>query len=100
MYEKESDRTLKTIAVTVGEFQERLHQFKSVNNSSQYSPEDVSVYSHLALIHQVAKAYALEVLTKLVGHPTELAIEEITNPPLHDQENNDEPVVIQFSYCD
>ncbi|NEU66936.1 hypothetical protein [Spirosoma agri] len=52
------------------------------------------------MIHQVAKAYALEATISLVDSPVELAIEEITNPPLYDFDNGDELVVIQFSYKD
>lgn len=57
-----------------------------------------SLLSRLALIHQVAKAYALESLPPSASATADVSIEEITDPPFYESGLNDETVIIQFSY--
>lgn len=86
-----ASRQEQTIEVTAREFGERLDQLTQTQSGS--------VYSRLALIHQLAKAFAMEALAGLGPTPTDLTIDELTDPPLYDGVDNTDPVVIQFSYC-
>lgn len=57
-----------------------------------------SVYSRLALIHRVAKAYACEEVSGEQNSHPEVEIDELTDPPLMDEGTENEWVVITFSY--
>ncbi|MEZ0540014.1 hypothetical protein [Fibrella arboris] len=59
-----------------------------------------SVYSRLALIHQVAKALATESVNASGHTPTDLTIDELTDPPLYEGMADVEPVLIQFSFSE
>ncbi|RYE70160.1 MAG: hypothetical protein EOO81_08070 [Oxalobacteraceae bacterium] len=80
----------KTIDVTASQFSEQLDQLTQTQSGS--------VYSRLALIHQVAKAFATEALNAAGSTPHDLTIDELTDPPLYEWADNADPVIIQFSY--
>lgn len=83
-------RQEQTIDVPARAFSERLDRL------SQSQPG--SVYSRLALIHQVAKAFAMEAVNASGRTPVDLTIDELTDPPLYESTSDDEPVIIQFSF--
>lgn len=84
------DRAWKQVAVPARQFQERMHQMDQSATGS--------LLSRLALLHQVAKAYALESLPPLAYGTANVSIEEITDPPFYGQVPDDETVLIQFSF--
>ncbi|MEZ0609058.1 hypothetical protein ACAW74_11110 [Fibrella sp. WM1] len=89
----QQQRTQQTIDVSARDFAERVGQL-----SATQSPTG-SVYSRLALIHQVAKAYAAEAVEAAGYVPVDLDIDELTDPPLYEGAvDADDRVVIQFSY--
>lgn len=94
MQEQRSDRQWQTIDIPAREFSTRLDEYL---NSDALAG---TLFSRLAVIHQVAKAYAIEATQKLSPdlQPTDVEIEEITDPPMYGYVLDDEPVVIQFSY--
>jgi hypothetical protein len=94
MEERQTNRQWHTIEVPANEFTSRLNQFISTQASTG------ALFSRLALIHQVAKAYAVEAISKSGNERTDLEIEEITDPPLYGYILDDEPVIIQFSYIE
>ncbi|RYC68848.1 MULTISPECIES: hypothetical protein [Spirosoma] len=87
-----TDRHWQTISIPASDFSERLRQL-----SLSQSPAG-SVYSRLALIHRVASAYATEAANQAGVFPTDLQIEELTDPPLYELPPDPDPVIIQFSY--
>lgn len=90
--ERQTDRQWQTIEVPAREFNSRLNQFSAAQTSTG------ALFSRLSLIHQVAKAYATEAISKSGQSLTDLEIEEITDPPLYGYTLDDNPVIIQFSY--
>ncbi|MBD2701246.1 hypothetical protein IC229_11405 [Spirosoma sp. BT702] len=90
MQEKQADRHWQTIEIPADEFNHRLNQLIET-----HSPTG-ALFSRLALIHQVAKAYAVEAVNQLNVTSTEIEIEEITDPPLYGYMPDDGPVIIQF----
>ena len=86
------DKRSLTLEVSARDFQRR------VNEVAADPAKTTSVYSRLALIHQVAKAFALEEAERNGFSDARIEIEELTNPPLSDEAITDEPVVIRFSY--
>ena len=91
MEEQPRNRQWQTIDVSAKEFNNRLNQLGSQSPTG-------ALLSRLALIHQVAKAYASEALSESGHSLADLNIEEITDPPLYDYTLDDDPVIIQFSY--
>ncbi|CCH02704.1 hypothetical protein FAES_4705 [Fibrella aestuarina BUZ 2] len=97
-------RTQHTIDVPARAFADRVGAL-----SAAQSPTG-SVYSRLALIHQVAKAYAVEAVVAAGYVPTDqpgdeqtmldrIDIDELTDPPLYEGVVDPEDrVVIHFSY--
>ena len=92
MKEQLTNRHWQTIEVSANDFNSRLNQLIAAQASTG------TLFSRLALIHQVAKAFALEAVSKEETAPVNIDIEEITDPPLYSYMPDDEPVVIQFSY--
>ncbi|MCK8494667.1 hypothetical protein M0L20_22555 [Spirosoma sp. RP8] len=88
MNEQPSGRQWKTLEIAVDQFRQRMERIAGSSSGNG------SVYSRLALIHQAAKAYAVETAPASIT----VEIEEITNPPLYEEDLSDDPVVIQFSY--
>ena len=86
------NRQWQTIEVPANEFNSRFNQLIASQTSTG------TLFSRLALIHQVAKAFAIEAVNKSDNSSTNLEIEEITDPPLYGYMPDDEPVIIQFSY--
>lgn len=101
MEEVNVPRHERTIDVPVRVFSERLGaltQAQSGGSASGHSASS-SVYSRLALIHQVAKALATEAVSASGRTPVDLTVDELTDPPLYESGPDDEePVVIRFSY--
>ncbi len=85
-----ADRAWEQIAVPARQFQDRMHQMGQSTTGS--------LLSRLALMHRVAKAYALESLPPTVSATADVSIEELTDPPFYGQVLDDETVLIQFSY--
>ena len=88
MRDSSVDKTWGQIAVPARQFQDRLLRMGQAATGS--------FLSQLALLHQVAKAYAQESLPP--SATTEVSIEEITDPPLYGQASDEDMVLIQFSY--
>lgn len=91
-------RHWEQIEVTAAEFRQRMHLINNSGGPIQSLARSGSVYSELALVHQVAKACAQEALPSHAR--STVMIEEITNPPLSGSIEADEPVLIQFSYSE
>lgn len=91
MQEQQTNRTWQTINIPAKDFNNRLEQLEA-----QSAPG--SFLSRLALIHQVAKAYAVEAARESGHALADVEIEEITDPPLYGYTIDDDPVIIQFSY--
>lgn len=88
-----AQRTQQTIDVSARAFDERVGQLSAARSLAG------SVYSRLALIHQVAKAYALEAIEAAGYVPSDLDIDELTDPPLYEGvADADDLVTIWFSY--
>lgn len=92
MKEQQTGRRWQTIEIPASDFNSRLNQVIAAQASTG------TLFSRLALIHQVAKAFASETVSKKESPPVDIDIEEITDPPLYGYMPDDEPVVIQFSY--
>ncbi|MBD2756671.1 hypothetical protein [Spirosoma validum] len=92
MEEQPTNRQWQTIEIPAREFSKRLSQFSETQTATG------ALFSRLALIHRVAKVYAVEAMSELGHSPTDLEIEEITDPPLYGHTIDDDPVFIQFSY--
>ncbi|GAB4022608.1 hypothetical protein [Spirosoma koreense] len=85
-------RHWQTIEIPAKVFSQRLSQCTDIQ------PSTGALFSRLVLIHQVAKAFATEALIESGASLADLAIEEITDPPLYGYLPDDDPVIIQFSY--
>lgn len=92
MQKQQTNRQWQRIEIPAKDFNNKLDQFSAI----QTSPG--TLFSRLALIHQVAKAYAVEAANQSGHVVTTLDIEEITDPPLYSYALDDEPIIIQFSY--
>ncbi|GAB3977934.1 hypothetical protein GCM10028806_40140 [Spirosoma terrae] len=94
MQEERSDRQWQIIDIPTREFSTRLDEHLTSHASAG------TLFSRLAVIHQVAKAYAVEAARQLSPNlqPADVEIEEITDPPMYGYVLDDDPVVIQFSY--
>ncbi|GAB3705710.1 hypothetical protein GCM10027592_38470 [Spirosoma flavus] len=93
MAEQQKNRQWQTIDIPASEFNRRLNQLIESQETTS------ALFSRLALIHQVAKSYAFEAVNNAAGSASQLEIEEITDPPLYGYMPDDEPVIVQFSYC-
>lgn len=89
---QKTNRQWQRIEIPAKDFNNRLNQFSASQASTS------TLLSRLALIHQVAKAYAVEVANQSGHAETTLEIEEITDPPLYGYTLGDEPIIVQFSY--
>ncbi|MBO0947959.1 hypothetical protein [Fibrella forsythiae] len=92
--EQRAYRRQQTIDVPAHLFSDRLSQVSAARSSSG------SVYSRLALIHQVAKTVATEAVSESGRTPVDLTIDELTDPPLYEGATDTEPVIIRFSYTE
>lgn len=92
MKNEEAVKCWCTIEIPAHDFQHR------VNEMAADPAKTTSVYSRLALIHLVAKEYAREEVERVGLPDSQIEIEELTDPPLSDVTDGDEPVVIRFSY--
>ena len=90
--QEKPDKRFMALEISARDFQRR------VNEAATDPAQRASVYSRLALIHQVAKAIALEEAERNGFSDARIEIEELTDPPLSDEAITDEPVVIRFSY--
>ena len=88
MKESGSNRRWGRVEVTLSDFQHRMKQ----------PGKPSSTLSRLAVLHQVAKAYAIEDAEQLNADPLTVLVEEITDPPMYDLDFEDGVVVIQYSY--
>ncbi|WP_420148375.1 hypothetical protein [Spirosoma sp.] len=92
MNEQPTNRQRQTIAIPARDFNSRLSQLSESNSSTG------ALFSRLALIHQLAKAYAVEAVCEPEVLLADLEIEEITDPPLYGYTPDDDPVIVHFSY--
>ncbi|GAB4000187.1 hypothetical protein GCM10028807_52400 [Spirosoma daeguense] len=92
MQDQQANRRWRTIEIPANDFNNRFNQFSKAQAST------AALFSRLALIHQVAKAYATEAVGELENTSIDIEIDEITDPPLHGYTIDDNPVIIRFSY--
>lgn len=90
MSDSSVNRALGQVEIPARQFQDRMYLMGQSTTGS--------LLSRLALMHQAAKAYALESLPPSASATADVSIEELTDPPFYDQVPDDALVLIQFSY--